>query len=113
MPVDTSFRTCTQNTGVYVGCFTEPECGPQRPFNWITADENMTVELCADLARERGYRYSAVQWYEQCWGGNDITPYTTQGQASAGTCSTPCKGNPSQVCGGPCANAIYDLQPLI
>lgn len=64
----------------------------------------MTVEKCALMAAAWGYKFFALQWYYECYGGNDITRYT-----QPGTCDRPCRGDNRQMCGGACANSIYAL----
>lgn len=66
--------------------------------------DTATQEKCMALAQAQGFKYFAVQWYDQCWGGNSIADYVTPG-----ICDTPCKGNTTQNCGGGCANTIFKI----
>jgi hypothetical protein len=92
----------------YIGCFNEPvSCpGPNtgRALELLGSSSSMTIELCAGMASARGFTYSAVQSHQQCFGGNDVSRYSLPG-----TCNLPCSGNTSQICGGDCANSIYDV----
>jgi hypothetical protein len=92
----------------YIGCFQEPTCGEDnlaRALSSIAVSSaSMTVEKCAAAVAAAGYKYAAVQYGIQCYGGNDISAYVEQG-----TCNTPCAGNSDQICGGGCANSIYQL----
>lgn len=94
-------------------CFAEPTCADStaRVLTFLGEDRGgMTIEKCASWAAVRGFRYSAVQWYFQCYGGNDISRYT-----QPGTCNTPCDGNRGQACGGGCSNSIFVVpgKPLL
>jgi hypothetical protein len=66
----------------------------------------MTQEMCQNLVRAAGFKYAAVQWYRDCFGGNDISQYV-----DPGTCNTPCAGNAAQNCGGGCRNLIFKVVP--
>jgi hypothetical protein len=68
----------------------------------------MTVEMCQALVRDAGYTYAAVQFYSECFGGNDISKYVTPG-----ICDRPCAGNTTQNCGGACTNRIFRVIPGI
>lgn len=56
---------------------------------------DMTVEKCNGMARDKGYKYAAVQYSEECWAANDISKYTV-----TGICDKRCLGNNAQICGG-------------
>jgi hypothetical protein len=58
----------------------------------------------ACAAQCQGWRYVAVQDGQDCFCGND-TGYASQGPSVH--CTTPCAGNASLKCGGPCANSVY------
>jgi hypothetical protein len=88
----------------YVGCFPEPTCGSEwsRAMQLLSKSDSLTVEGCLELAAAANYKYAAVQYAFECFGGNDISQYIGRG-----TCNKPCTGNASQMCGGGCTNAIY------
>ena len=58
--------------------------------------------LCA--AQCHGWDYFALQDGQECYCGNG-TGWRSQGPSHQ--CSMPCAGDPSVVCGGPCANSVY------
>lgn len=60
--------------------------------------------MCRAMALAQGLAYAAVQARTYCFGGTDISNYTI-----TGTCTSVCGGDPSTVCGGLCANAIFTL----
>uniref|UniRef100_A0A7S3QTC3 WSC domain-containing protein n=1 Tax=Dunaliella tertiolecta TaxID=3047 RepID=A0A7S3QTC3_DUNTE len=92
-----------------VGCFAEPTCGGKnydvnkRVLDYVGRFDSLTPELCSQLAANQGFLYSAVQNGDECFGGNDITEYTTPSE----DCDVPCSGDSSLTCGGPCTNQIY------
>jgi hypothetical protein len=81
----------------YVGCFTDEEnrALPQ----WLGAVDD--VETCVSLAAANGRAYAGLQWYGECWGGDEAR-YT---QVADGECSTPCASG--QPCGGAWRNSVY------
>jgi hypothetical protein len=81
----------------YLGCFTDD---PNRALPvWLgTVHE---IGTCVDRARANGLAYAGVQWYGECWGGNELR-YTRVGD---GECNTPCASG--QTCGGGWRNSIY------
>ena len=96
--------SCAVPRVAYVGCFAEPDCGANRALALVAREDAMTMERCAYLAAAKGFTYFGLQWYKECWAGNDISRYTQQG-----TCNTPCGGNSQQTCGGSCANSLHTL----
>jgi hypothetical protein len=89
--------------GSFKGCFDEPEnCARPGPLSMLASQGDMTIQKCIQMAEDRGLKYAAVQFAVECWGGNDVSKYT-----SATICTMPCAGNKLQMCGGPCVNGIY------
>lgn len=83
--------------GGYAGCFTDD---PNRALPYWLGSVN-DVATCVSLARGNGLAYAGLQWYGECWGGNELR-YTQVGE---GECNTPCaSGEP---CGGAWHNSIY------
>jgi WSC domain len=81
----------------YVGCFTDSE-SRALPY-WLGSVND--VDTCVNLARANGLAYAGLQWYGECWGGNELR-YT---QVGDGECNTPCASG--QMCGGSWRNSIY------
>lgn len=81
----------------YVGCFTDD---PNRalPY-WLGSVGD--VGTCVNLARANGLAYAGLQWYGECWGGNELR-YTQVGDWE---CDTPCASG--EMCGGGWRNSIY------
>jgi hypothetical protein len=81
----------------YVGCFTDD---PNRALpQWLGTVND--VATCVDRARGSGLAYVGLQWYGECWGGNELR-YTQVGE---GECNTPCPSG--ETCGGAWRNSIY------
>lgn len=81
----------------YDGCFTDD---PNRALpHWLGTVGD--VETCVVRARDNGLAYAGLQWYGECWGGNELRYW----QVGDGECNTPCASG--QMCGGAWRNSIY------
>lgn len=86
----------------YIGCFKDTY---DRDLKGYTQqDARMTLQLCADICRQKGFRYAAAQYGAQCFCGNS---YGRHGKAA--NCDMMCAGNSNEVCGGSWANSLYEL----
>ncbi|KAI9349633.1 hypothetical protein BDR26DRAFT_852502 [Obelidium mucronatum] len=65
----------------------------------------MTVEHCAKLASDQGFKYFGVEYAEECFGANEYSYYPEV----SGSCWMECTGNKGQKCGGPHAISVYQL----
>ncbi|KAF5825732.1 hypothetical protein DUNSADRAFT_7273, partial [Dunaliella salina] len=99
--------------GTYrIGCFKEPSfddyfCNDEydRPLEYLFYDEDsMTPYLCSEEAAKKGYRFAAVQYGQECYGGDSIEEYTIPGD-----CTIPCSGDAQDTCGGDCTNEIFEV----
>jgi hypothetical protein len=84
----------------YQGCFTDDW---SRALPAFLGEGTFTQESCVAAAKASGYRYAGLQWYGQCFAGNQLG-YT---QVSDSECNLPCTGDPAQTCGGGFRNQIY------
>ena len=66
----------------------------------------MTVERCTGKCKEKGYSYAGVQFYKECWCGNEMPKH----YAPKYECNTPCSGNRNQYCGGNLRLNVYRTQ---
>merc|ERR1712144_115813 len=89
----------------------------------VHADDTLTNNKCMTFCAGRGYKYAGTEYARECWCGNSYAPSrqpkTTK--VSLAGCSTKCKGNTAQYCGGgdwlslyqacpaggPCVNAVF------
>lgn len=81
----------------YAGCFTDSD---NRALPYGLGNVN-DIDACVNLARANGLAYAGLQWYGQCWGGNELR----YAQVGEGECNTPCPSG--QTCGGAWRNSIY------
>jgi hypothetical protein len=97
----------------YLGCFKDQQTGQQtylsvsgRDLNGFAVQRgNMTIDMCISICRERGFGYAGIQAGQQCFCGKTYGKY-----GKAENCSTPCSGNPGQICGGSWANSVYRVK---
>ena len=69
------------------------------------ASPEMTIEMCIAVCRDKGLRYSGLQWQIECHCGNE--PAQGFQWAWFGKCNDKCAGNSNQVCGGSQAMSVY------
>ena len=62
-----------------------------------TSTTDMTVESCISFCDGKGYIYAGLEWYQECYCGDNII----NGGAitTASDCSFPCTGDATEVCG--------------
>lgn len=89
-----------------VGCYADCGSVGRGLPTFLGSTTDMTPSKCADLAKAKGYSVFGVQYYSECWAGNDLVRAKSMG---AGTCNTACKGDATKACGGSCANSVYTL----
>ena len=65
----------------------------------------MTVEMCLSTCRDKGFRYSGIQWQIECYCGNE--PINGFNWAWFDKCNDRCAGNTNQKCGGSNAMSLY------
>jgi len=86
----------------YLGCFKDTY---DRDLKGYTQqDARLTLQSCADLCRQKGFRYAAAQYGAQCFCGDSYGRY-----GRAANCDMMCAGNGNEVCGGSWANSLYEL----
>lgn len=84
-----------------LGCYSDS--GNNRGLaNMQTDWDGMTVEKCADIAKD--YKYAGVEYYGECHYGNDLSSASVP---SSG-CDTPCAGNNAELCGGGDRMNLYE-----
>jgi hypothetical protein len=94
----------------YVGCFAEQgDVDPGGLTNrdldgFMFTNDRMTTEICVTVCGEQGFDYAGTQYSSYCFCGNS---YGASGEAT--NCTSPCAGNPSQICGGSYANSVHGV----
>ena len=72
------------------------------------SSQEMTIEICLSICRDRGFDYSGLEWQIECYCGDE----PTKGFELAwfGKCDQRCAGNTNQICGGSHALSIYKVR---
>ena len=69
------------------------------------SNDEMTVEMCLDICRSKGFRYAGLEWQLECHCGNE--PDGGFEWAWPDKCDDRCSGNSNQICGGSNAMSVY------
>ena len=91
--------------GQYMGCWHDAaeKTGNARSLPTYYGVD-FTSTTCLDRAKQDGKRYAGVQWYGQCYGGDTLGDYINE---DGSKCTTPCKVDGGDTCGGAWHNSIY------
>jgi len=88
----------------YLGCANEGANG-RALSKAATASSTMTPDVCQDYCTGKGYPLSGVEYSTECYCGNVLENGSSIGSTS---CTMPCGGSPSAICGGPGALSVYN-----
>ena len=92
----------------YLGCFKDGGAifGTEgRDLSGYTyMSRKLTVKLCVERCRSKGFRYAGTQWMDHCFCGNTYGKF-----GPADNCNLRCRGNPSDFCGGGWANSVFEV----
>lgn len=90
----------------YIGCYIDDT--QKRALRGVSFFDykKMTVFRCQDNCAERGYMYAGLEFGAECYCGHKIQAPN----ASDSECNMECKGEKSNVCGGPNRLSIYRLE---
>ncbi|MCP4342385.1 MAG: hypothetical protein GY799_26790 [Desulfobulbaceae bacterium] len=86
-----------------LGCFLDKQTRDIDSYTFSRQD--MTTSLCVDTCSSKGFRYAATQYSSHCFCGDSYGSY-----GKADNCDMICSGNAKEICGGPWANSVYDLE---
>ncbi|XP_033743111.1 uncharacterized protein LOC117329298 [Pecten maximus] len=90
---------------LYEGCYTEVVSEEHRDLSERTLlDTAMTVDLCATHCKGHGFKYCGIEAGNTCRCGNTRGRH---GRLATTSCSSPCPGNNTQICGGNNVIAVY------
>ncbi|BGP05739.1 hypothetical protein JCM10049v2_001552 [Rhodotorula toruloides] len=94
--VVSSYVSSSHSNWTYQGCYSDLAPGRVLPNGLTTV--NKTVESCIEACDSRGYVFCGVEYHGECWGGNALSPNSTD--QGYGACGLTCTDNPLQYCGG-------------
>ncbi|XP_071481586.1 uncharacterized protein [Diadema antillarum] len=69
----------------------------------------MSVVVCLNYCRERGYSYAGLEYGEECYCGRAGSQYARYGQHWDSGCQHPCSGYANERCGGIGKVAVYKI----
>ena len=101
--------TCSEDACyLFLGCFVEPWCtgGPRGLPNQVDLP-SITIATCAASAKANNYLYFALQDGEECFASNSTAYALSKGVSNE--CTKQCGDEGGTLCGGPCANSIYQV----
>ncbi|KAH8815901.1 WSC domain-containing protein [Xylogone sp. PMI_703] len=89
---------------VYAGCYQDPYNARALVFDTGLDSSSMTQETCIAFCKGNNYRYAGLEDGGECFCGSAINgPKLDDAE-----CSTPCSGNPDEMCGGNLILSIYE-----
>ncbi|KAJ9631628.1 hypothetical protein H2203_000027 [Taxawa tesnikishii (nom. ined.)] len=94
----------------YLGCANDTYGSQLRTLNAISTTDasGMTVESCQNYCSTRGYRYSGVEYGQECHCDLVINPTALLNFTDQNTCNMQCPGNRSETCGGQFYMSVYN-----
>lgn len=94
----------TVSGATYVGCISETN--PRALNSDSNAVNTQTLELCAQRAIDKNFRYFGLEYSSECYLGDTIN--TNSKSLDASKCNMACSGNKQQICGGPSAISLFN-----
>ncbi|KAK6075662.1 WSC domain-containing protein [Seiridium cupressi] len=91
-------------TATYNGCYSE--VSGRLLNNASYANSSVTVDQCAAYCQAGNYAFIGLEYSGECYCGN--TPPPKSQAAAESSCNMPCKGNPSEICGGSSRVSVYN-----
>ncbi|WWD22710.1 hypothetical protein CI109_107203 [Kwoniella shandongensis] len=88
----------------YIGCYTEASGGRHLNGSYYANTQTMTNEVCMNYCKSKGFAYAGTEYAQECFCGNYLNQSLLTADAK---CSTPCRGNNAQKCGGGNLLSIY------
>ena len=106
--VSTSAPTGTSDLFTSMGCWTDNDVAERTLVGGAYTDQALTLSKCSALCN--GFDYFGVEYSVECYCGNNFG--STSALATDGRCNMPCKGDPTQTCGGSYGMDIYKVPSL-
>ena len=72
-------------------------------------DDEMTIQMCLKICRDKGYEYAGLEWQYECYCGDK--PDQDFEWAWPEKCNDRCSGDLNQNCGGSDAISIWKVPP--
>ena len=91
----------------YLGCFIDTAVRALPNFD--ISNGGMTRDTCFAHCASNNQRYAGLQYAIECFCGDSDDDYAIYGPASESDCSTPCSGNPAEICGGGWRLSVFEL----
>jgi hypothetical protein len=88
------------NQRIYEGCYTDDSVRAL-PVQLFWGDG--TLDSCVQAASNAGYKFAGLQWYGECYAGNNRAYQLT----AESECNTPCNNKRGDTCGGAWRNSIW------
>ena len=88
----------------YLGCYVDQHARDLNGHSFT--DANMTISMCVEACRGKGFRFASTQYSRECFCGNS---YGTYGRTDSAECNYACGGRSSEFCGGYWRNSVYTI----
>jgi hypothetical protein len=92
----------------YLGCF--PDQGHPRAMDDFPGN-GYNITTCIAECFDRGYEYCGLQWFGECWCGNE--PDRVGIAVGDDECNTECRIGGRGMCGGSWRNSVYLTTPNV
>ncbi|KAI2619508.1 WSC domain-containing protein [Hypomontagnella submonticulosa] len=93
-------------TASYLGCYTDTGSDGLTLSQDSYASDSMTANSCATYCQGKNYALSGIEYGRECFCGNAIKASSTA--AAEADCNMACKGDWTQICGGPWRMSIWN-----
>ncbi|KAG8954322.1 hypothetical protein FRC03_011505, partial [Tulasnella sp. 419] len=87
----------------YQACMADPSSS-RLLSNKILDGATVSVNTCVAECNTRGFKYAGLEFAKECWCGNALNAPSLRAESS---CSTPCQGDNTQICGGGNLISLY------
>lgn len=95
----------------YAGCFVDSTASPAMKSPYTVTNDKLTGSTCARSCAQYGYKYAGLVGGNTCKCSNDL-PTSERVQASR-FCTTACKGNATETCGGNAYMDAFDISKFV
>ncbi|CAN0400855.1 unnamed protein product [Pylaiella littoralis] len=89
----------------YIGCYADDQNNRVMPVGPIS-ETTMSAEVCSAtcIALSSTYTHYGTQYSSECFCTDDVEDLT-----DSSACTMPCANNPDEICGGPEALSVYEI----